>query len=280
MTASAQAIDLSNWNSKAGEAFDIAGAKAKIPSLVLVVDRVTQGLGAPGTGSPDSTAGPNWAAARALGLDVGGYHFLDPRLSGAAQAKYFLETADKLPGGVNWRVSLWCDNETAGASVSQVADCAAAFMQQLDADRPHGCQGVYTFINFALAGNCKGLGKYLLWLAYPSSAAPHEPPPWAGPQMVWWQYGQRDGVDADGFMRGTVTDYHTFVQTFEPKPASPGGPYRHVSNPLESFAQLAARRHTTVDALLQLSAKHYTAADRKTLEHAHGFRIPYYTENP
>src|ERR1700691_3797081 len=60
---------------------------------------------------------------------------------------------------------LWLDNETAGSSVSAVASCAADFMKELSALRPHNPRGVYSFYDFVTAGNCAGLSDYPLWLA-------------------------------------------------------------------------------------------------------------------
>lgn len=209
---SAQGIDVSDWNRQ----YDWAAAKKQVPDLKFGIYRLTQGLGAPGTASPDPDAAWNHAQITAQGLIRGAYHFLDPRVSGSAQAAYMVARAHAL-GPVLATDMFWLDNETAGSSPVAVAACARDFMAELDKLVPHNPRGVYTFISFAREGNCAGLGDRWLWLAYPASAAPVPPPPWLGKKFAFWQWGLRGGADTDAFM-GTAAELDAWVSSFAPKP--------------------------------------------------------------
>ena len=116
MAGFAQGIDVSNY---AGE-FDWAGTSG----LSFGICRASQGLGAAGTNSPDPYLTWNWPRIKDRGLARGAYHFLDPRLDGAAQASYFVESVSAV--GLETTDMLWLDNETAGTSPEAVAACARA----------------------------------------------------------------------------------------------------------------------------------------------------------
>ena len=118
MTGNAQGIDVSNY---AGE-FNWSGTSG----LSFGICRASQGLGATGTNSPDPFLSWNWPRITEKGLARGAYHFLDPRLDGAAQASYFVNTVRAV--GLETTDMLWLDNETAGASPAAVAACARCFM--------------------------------------------------------------------------------------------------------------------------------------------------------
>ena len=165
VAGNARGIDVSNF---AGE-FNWAGTSG----LSFGICRASQGLGAAGTNSPDPFLAWNWPRIKAKGLARGAYHFLDPRLSGAAQASYFVQTVSKV--GLETTDMLWLDNETAGSSPAAVAACARDFMARLVSLRPHNPRGVYSFYNFITSGNCAGLGSYPLWLAIFQSATPCSP---------------------------------------------------------------------------------------------------------
>jgi GH25 family lysozyme M1 (1,4-beta-N-acetylmuramidase) len=213
--ASAQGLDVSNYNGR----FPWRAQKG----LTFGVYRMSQGLGQPGTVSPDPQAAWNRAELKAAGIAAGAYHFLDPRLDGAAQARYFVNVHDRI--GLDADDMLWCDNETAGVSPAATAAVARAFMAELKALCPHNPMGVYTFISFASEGNCAGLGKWPLWLAYPAAAAPATPPPWA--KWTFWQWGTRNGTDIDAF-NGTAAAFTAWRKSFLPvtpppvRPPAPG----------------------------------------------------------
>jgi hypothetical protein len=216
--ASAQGLDVSSFQ---GE-FSWAGARREVPDLQFGMFRLTQGLGGRGLNSPDPDAFWNHEQIKDQNLARGAYHFLDPFLSGQAQAHYYLSAFDKL--GLAAGDMLFCDNETPGVSPAATAACALAFMRELDTLAPRQPRGVYTFIDFARQGNCAGLGAYPLWLANSNTAnvAPMAPPPWTG--MKFWQWGERNGDDADAFM-GTAGALEAWLASFTVSPLpAPAGP--------------------------------------------------------
>lgn len=240
---SAQLLDVSNWNSQAGEPFNWEHAKAVIPNLVGGIFRLTQGLGGPGTGSPDLTAQANHHVLelRRLGLWAAAYHFMDPALDGGEQAAYFVDEYRKIDmrdtdGG-------WLDNETAKAGISahQTSLVAQAFMTEKRKLVPYQPGGVYTFIDFAKYGYCAGLEHEALWLAFPAAKAPMTPMPWT--HWTFWQYGNRDGVDADAF-NGDTAEFDAWVKSFAPK--DPSGPTEHTLTGLETLGDFCRKMGTTV----------------------------------
>lgn len=255
---SAQGLDVSNYQGK----FNWKAVKG----LSFGINRVTQGLGAAGTNSPDPEAAWNHAAIRDAGLHRGAYHFLDPRLDGAAQARYMVDTLSRL--GLVKNDMLWLDNETVGPSPGAVARCATAFMAELHKLRPDNPMGVYTYINFAKQGNCNGLGNWPLWLAYPNATAPSPPPPWV--RWAFWQWGTRNGIDADAF-NGTAAALDAWIGSFR---QAVGPPYRHVTHG-ETLEQLAASRGVKPETWLTRQGRYVTEADAGQVT----WSGPYYTES-
>lgn len=212
MAQSAQGLDVSNFQGHYNW--------AATSGLSFGIHRLTQGLPADHTNSPDPTAAWNHAEIAKKGLIRGAYHFLNPAESGAAQAQHFVTQYSAL--GFSARDMFWLDNEDPhGQPPAKVAACALAFMQELGKLVPHNPRGVYTFISFAKEGNCAGLGSYPLWLAFPSTAAPAAPPPWE--RWTFWQWGQHQGTDADAF-NGTPEGLAAWVASFAPAPAKPPAP--------------------------------------------------------
>src|SRR5580693_7089425 len=138
MAGNALGIDVSNF---AGE-FDWAATSG----LSFGICRASQGLGATGTNSPDPFLTWNWPRITEKGLARGAYHFLDPYLDGASQARYFVQTVSAV--GLETTDMLWLDNETAGSSAAAVATCARDFMAELASLRPDNPRGVYSFWSF------------------------------------------------------------------------------------------------------------------------------------
>jgi lysozyme len=205
MAAQAHGIDVSNfagdfdWTSTSGLSFGIC--------------RASQGLGGSGTNSPDPFLAWNWPRIKAKGLARGAYHFLNPGLSGADQASYFVDTVSKV--GLETTDMLWLDNETAGASAADVAACARDFMAKLVSLRPHNPCGVYSFYDFITSGNCAGLQSYPLWLAIYQSATPSAPAPWNA--WKFWQSGGASNHDNDVF-NGAAAELTAWITSFQPNP--------------------------------------------------------------
>jgi lysozyme len=203
MAGFARGIDVSNFDGQ----FDWAGTSG----LSFGICRAGQGLGAAGTNSPDPFLSWNWPRIKAKGLARGAYHFLDPRLDGAAQASYFVETVSAV--GLETTDMLWLDNETTGASAAAVAACARAFMAKLVSLRPHNPRGVYSYWDFITSGNCAGLGSYPLWLAIYQTATPGAPAPWTS--WKFWQSGTASDHD-DDFFSGSAADLSRWISSFQP----------------------------------------------------------------
>jgi GH25 family lysozyme M1 (1,4-beta-N-acetylmuramidase) len=203
MAGNALGIDVSNF----GGEFDWVGTSG----LSFGICRASQGLGEPGTNSPDPLLSWNWPRIKAKGLARGAYHFLEPGLDGAAQASYFVQTVSRV--GLETTDMLWLDNETAGSSPAAVAACARAFMARLVSLRPHNPCGVYSFFDFITSGNCAGLGSYPLWLAIFQSATPTAPAPWRA--WKFWQSAALSTHDNDVF-NGTPAELSAWIRSFQP----------------------------------------------------------------
>jgi GH25 family lysozyme M1 (1,4-beta-N-acetylmuramidase) len=235
---SAEGLDVSNFQGN----FDWAGTKG----MSFGIFRLTQGLGQ-GTNSPDPFRQHNFDEIAKKGLFRGAYHFLDPRLPGSDQARYFIDEYRKL-GTIRPTDGFWLDNEQAnGVSPAQVSACADAFMATLHSELPHQPHGAYTFIDFGKEGYCQGLGNEPLWLAYPASSAPAPPPPWA--RWTFWQWGSRDGTDADAF-NGTVAQLEKWLNSFGDQP------HRWTANGHLSLADVAHSRGTSVPHLVETTIMH------------------------
>lgn len=270
MVASAQGLDVSNFQG----AFDWAAAVKRIPGLAFGICKLTEG-----TGFTDPDAAHNWAGIAGQGLVRGGYHFGHPGEDAASQASRFVAEAGKL--GLTTRDLLVLDLEVSdGKTPAQVASWAQTFMAALAKARPSNRCMVYTMVSFATGGESDGLGRYPLWLARPGGTAPAAPPPWA--RWTFWQWGTRNGDDADAF-NGTRADLLSWAgAAAEPaKSSSKGPPYLQLMDGHTTLAQVAARRSTTPYKLLELAAGHYTDGD---MAHLADQVLPagtrYYTSNP
>ena len=244
---SAQGLDVSNFQG----AFDWDAALRRTPGLKFGIYRLTEGLSQKGTVSPDPTAQHNHDALKRLGLEHGAYHFLHPDQSGAAQAENFVKAHTRV--GLTTRDMLWLDNEVArGVSPAGVSACARAFMDELDKLTPHNPRGVYTFISFAREGYCSGLGGRPLWLAYPAAKSPATPPPWA--RWTFWQWGERNGVDADAF-NGTAKQLEAWIEGFQPSAGKNGKPTRHMATGLKSFREVTKAAGVSLHQAIWLLAR-------------------------
>lgn len=252
---SAQLLDVSNFQGK----FPWAQVKAGYPALAGGIYKMTEGLG-----FTDADAQWNHDQIKNLGMHHGAYHFGHPGSSAAQQAQFFVAQHQKI--GMTGTDMLWLDHEvTDGQSPAAVSAWASAFMNELHTLCPHNPMGVYTFVNFIQTGNCHGLGKWPLWLAFPASAAPVPPPPWS--RWTFWQWGTRRGIDADAF-NGTATDLTKWISSFKPAPAPvpqppppAGGPVRRLLAPGETLASVAPTRNTTEAHLLAVTQSNLTVAD-------------------
>jgi lysozyme len=143
--------------------------------------------------NPDASA--DWAALKSLGKGRVGYLFGHPGMSISATADLFLAELDAcgLEDGDGVALDLEVTN---GLSAAAVASWAADVLALLERDLDR-LPLLYTFLSFAEAGNCAGLGKYALWIADPSSPRGHPrvPAPW----KTWalHQFSSAGGIDRD-----------------------------------------------------------------------------------
>jgi lysozyme len=143
--------------------------------------------------NPDASA--DWAYLKQQGLVRVAYLFGHPSVNAAASVSFFAERLNAL--GVEDGDAVALDHEvTDGLGPAAVSAWAVSVLGDLQTTfgRP---PLIYTFLNFADAGNCAGLGSYPLWMSDPSSAAGHPrvPPPWT--TWALHQYATTGNIDRD-----------------------------------------------------------------------------------
>jgi GH25 family lysozyme M1 (1,4-beta-N-acetylmuramidase) len=169
-----------DWRSHAGQ---IDWAAVKITELSAAGPYV----------DPDAAA--DWAVLKAAGLGRIAYLFGHPGIDYGRTADFFAETLDAL--GVEDGDAVCLDHETTdGVNARDVATWAhkTLLVMRMRFDRK---PLLYTYLSFAEAGNCAGLGGYPLWIADPSSPAGHPrvPSPWKS--WAIHQYSTAGGIDRD-----------------------------------------------------------------------------------
>ena len=174
-----EGIDVSLWQG------DIS---AVLKTVAFAFVKVSDG------NSVDPKGAYHLAQATAAGVVRGAYHFAHPSNDSVAEADHFLGYVRQhglLPGDM-----LALDLEvTDGEPAARVAAFGRAWCARVQAQTGRKPL-VYTFLSFAEAGNCAGLGNYPLWIADPSSTPgrPRIPAPWSS--WAVHQYGQQ-GIDLD-----------------------------------------------------------------------------------
>lgn len=165
--ANAAGIDLSSFQ----PSFDWPAEKGRISFAFI---KATEGMTV-----KDPEFAVNWQAAKALGIVRGAYHFGHPSNGAANDSRAFVDTVRA--HGLQAGDLLALDLETSdGLSPERVAEYARNWCADVHHDT--GLTPiVYTFLSFAEAGNCAGLGHYPLWIAEPSAppGRPVVPKPWS-----------------------------------------------------------------------------------------------------
>lgn len=173
--------DPSSWAPAAG---DIDWAAVKLTELEPKNVRYV---------NPDAAADWSWLGTQGKGRIA--YLFGHPSVSVSDTVSFFVSELNSL--GLKDTDGIALDLETSdGLQAADVASWASSVLTQLESQlqrRPL----LYTYIDFAAAGNCAGLGGYPLWIADPSDPAgrPHVPEPW----QTWaiHQYATVDNLDRD-----------------------------------------------------------------------------------
>ncbi len=142
----------------------------------------------------------NITAARAAGLLVGAYHYLDESVTDPAQAraaagKFY--KAIMLGGGVDLPPVLDYEHKSNSVSTVAASAIALAFLQEIErltGKRPM----LYTYPSFI--GNFSNLQQYPLWIArYSVSKTPENAQGWS--EWEFWQYS--DGTDGGTLPSGS-----------------------------------------------------------------------------
>jgi GH25 family lysozyme M1 (1,4-beta-N-acetylmuramidase) len=143
--------------------------------------------------NPDAAADWAWLAKNGKGRVA--YLFGHPKESVQETVSFFAGQVKIL--GLKDDDGIALDHETTdGLSPAAVAAWAVKVQEAL-ASKFDRKPLLYTYLSFASAGNCAGLGKYPLWIADPSSKAGHPdvPAPW----KTWTihQYSSAGNLDKD-----------------------------------------------------------------------------------
>ena len=163
-------IDVSSFQQAPGRWMPLAG------KIEFAAVKVSELSAAGSYVDPDAAA--DWAALGKAGLGRLGYLFAHPAMGVTPTVDLFLSALRPLglDDGDAVAVDLEVSSGLSSAAVSGWAQDVCGLLE-----RETGRKAVlYTFLDFALEGNCAGLGGYPLWIADPSSPAgkPHVPAPW------------------------------------------------------------------------------------------------------
>lgn len=169
-------IDVSAWQ----------GKTLSVKGLDFMFVKGTEGSGPNGYVNDKQHA--QAANGRKSGLAIGFYHFLHPG-NIWAQASYFVEQCDSVPGDM-----LVCDWETVGGPHGHAASCEEKdqFLRIVKQLRPGHKVGLYCNTDYWLHHDTTSQAGDFLWIAAPD--VPHPPirHPW-----LFWQNGERGGIDTD-----------------------------------------------------------------------------------
>lgn len=233
-------VDVSNWNGPPGDwrsaAGDVTWAAVKLTELAVNGSRYV---------NPDAEA--DWSYARSASLGRVAYFFAHPGASPGDTVSFFLSELDRL--GLDGRDGIAMDLETADSrNPAQVSTWARMVTRSLQNALKRPCL-IYTFIAFAEAGNCAGLGGCPLWIADPSSppGKPRVPKPWDS--WAVHQYSQ-DGTDKDLAAFGSLDEMAARLgrATVAEKNFTADGK--------TSLVQIAAHHGATPAGLLRRTAVH------------------------
>jgi hypothetical protein len=166
----------------------------------------------------DPDADADWAWLGHAGHARIGYLFGHPNVSPASTVAYFIAETARLGLADGDAVAL--DLEvTDGKSPTEVSAWAAEVLGALHANL-HRVPLNYTYVDFALEGNCAGLGGYPLWISDPNHPAGRPAVP--GPWKTWaiHQYGVTGAIDRDVIAWPTVADMRAALGKTTTNPAA------------------------------------------------------------
>jgi GH25 family lysozyme M1 (1,4-beta-N-acetylmuramidase) len=153
----------------------------------------------------------NWRRMHEMGIERFAYWFGHSNEDPADQAKTFVSLVKGTDSGLVKGDVLVLDLEvTDGNSPVDVSFWAWVFCREVQRHAPDHRIMVYTFVDFALNGNCAKLGERELWIADYDTPVPEVPPPW----HVWvmWQYAGT-GTDLDQWWGDDRRQLRHFCET-------------------------------------------------------------------
>lgn len=168
--------------------------------------------------NPDAAA--DWAYLAEHNLGRIGYLFAHPGSSAQASATAFVAEMERL--GVHDGDGVCLDLEvTDGLPPARVSAWAQDVTGLISRALSRPCI-VYTFLSFAEAGNCAGLGHWPLWMADPSSPPGHPrvPAPWKS--WAIHQYSISGGIDRDIASWDDLPAMRGDLGKRQPQPHKPG----------------------------------------------------------
>lgn len=176
-----------------------------------------------------STSGPytnpecfaDWATLKAMGAGRIAYLFGHPAAGPLATVSLFLDAAGPvLADGDGVAIDLEVNDSLPPDRVAAWALEVATLLEHRTGRRPV----LYTFLSFAEAGNCAGLGHLPLWISNPSSPAgkPGVPAPWKS--WVLHQYDITGDIDRDVAAFPSVAAMRAALGRAAPKPPVPKPP--------------------------------------------------------
>lgn len=243
-----QGIDVSHWQGK------INWQHVKADKREFVFIKATQG-----TKRVDPRFYENVKGARAAGLLVGAYHFLDAITPQAAklQASHFVETMQK--AGDVFELPPVMDYEDNPGNLNRAAINAIALAFLKEVEHLTGCcPMIYTGNSFALNFEAS-IGAYPLWIArYSNTRVPDDRAAWK--RWTIWQYsdsgkvpGIGGNVDLNEF-DGTLEELKSWAKSMkkkeeikEEKPVSNPARDIHVVSPWAEAAWEEMKKNGYVD---------------------------------
>ncbi|AZS15378.1 glycoside hydrolase family 25 protein [Paenibacillus lutimineralis] len=185
-SGNAQGIDVSHWNGT------IDWPKVAASGISFAFIKATQN-------SVDKKFLENVKGAKAAGLLIGAYHYLDNSVTTAdaakAAAKKFYKAIQSAAVDFDLPPVLDYESKSGSLSVAGATTVAKAFLSEIE--RLTGVRPLlYTYPAFI--GNFIGLSQYPLWIARYSTQAPVDASGWT--RWTFWQYsdGQSGGKLPNG----------------------------------------------------------------------------------
>ncbi|MCM3041728.1 glycoside hydrolase family 25 protein [Paenibacillus motobuensis] len=221
----AQGIDVSHWNGV------INWPKVAASGISFAFIKATQN-------SVDKRFIENVKGAKAAGLLIGAYHYLDERVTtvdaAKAAAKMFYNAIQYAGVKFDLPPVLDYESKSSGLSAAGTTAVAKAFLEEIK--RLTGVRPIlYTYPAFI--GNFSGLSQYPLWIARYSTQTPADVSGWK--RWEFWQYsdGQAGGTLPNGSRKVNGINGQVDLNEFDGTEAD----LRHKYGPKKEEAKVTER---------------------------------------